>query len=185
MNTWLNVATALGTIGAVIVSLFLSGKETRNRKKQEEENILKIKSIIILSLTNAMDKTDYYAANIKNAQETHPFIDTNTGKEIKRNNGEITQISYDAYRLVHWDVNSYKTRDHEYIFGQLDVLRKIDLNVLPTELIEMYHEAYTATVSLEQWFLRLKGLSAEQSTDAVISNLNSYAHPLKAVLNAL
>ena len=54
MDMWLNIATAVGTVGAVIVSLILSGKETRNRERQEKEKSKKIASIINLSLMNIL-----------------------------------------------------------------------------------------------------------------------------------
>lgn len=183
MNTWLNVATALGTIGAVIVSLFLSGKETRSRKKQELENKKKLKRIIELSLSNIVSKMERYQKITEKAMLEFPYEDKEPFHEIRRNDQNSLIISNKAYNIILKEVNTYRSRDYEYIVGQIDVLRKLDLSVLPTDLIVIYHSSYTAAASLEQWLLRINGLNP--ITDPLIAYLSYYLSPLIKILNDL
>lgn len=183
MNTWLNVATALGTIGSVIVSLFLSGKETRSRKKQELENKKKLVRIIELSLSNIVNKMERYQKITEKTMLEFPYEDTEPFHKIRRNNQNSLILSNKAYNIISKEVNTYRSRDYEYIVGQIDILRKLDLSVLPTDLIVIYHSSYTAAASLEQWLLRINGLNP--ITDPLIAYLNYYMDPLIKILNDL
>lgn len=181
MDMWLDIATAVGTIGAVIVSLFLSGKETRNRKKQEEENAKKAKHIIELSVSNIVEKMGRYSDIIEKAMIEFPDEVNQQYHEIGRTNQKSIVISTSAYNVVTKEVNIYKNRDYEYVVSQVEVLRKLDLNVLPTGLIAYYHSSYTAAAILEQWLLRINNLNP--MTNSLIAYLDYYLSPLIKILN--
>lgn len=179
----LNIATAVGTIGAVGVSLYLSGEETRSRKRKEEENIKKIKSVILMSLTNTINKMERYSIIITEYKKKHPLDLGASVKYITVPNEISVALSYEAYRQISLEVQKFKDRDYEYINSQLEVIRKLDLNVLPTELIEVYYSSYTTCASLNQWFLRLK--DKDTATDSIICFLDEYVSPINNVLKEL
>lgn len=186
-NIWLNIITALGTLGAVIVSLFLSGKETRNKRKQDIEDKKKLKHIIKLSLSNIVSQLDRYSETMKKAMLEFPMEQTQSRRTIRLFDQTPLVISDDAYHIVTKELIRYRNRDYEYIMGQLDVLRKIDLNVLSIDLIVTYHSSYTAVANLEQWLSRVDNtsVSTEDITNIIIGYLDSYLNPIKNILNDL
>lgn len=104
-----------------------------------------------------------------------PYEDKEPFHEIKRNDQKSLIISNKADNIILKEINTYRSRDYEYIVGQIDLLHKLDLSVLPTDLIVIYHSSYTSTASLEQWLLRINGLSP--ITDPLIAYLSYYHEP--------
>ncbi|EDP68557.1 hypothetical protein CAT7_04804 [Carnobacterium sp. AT7] len=185
MDTWLNIATAVGTIGAVIVSLILSGKETRNRERQEKEKSKKIASIINLSLMNILNRLEIYSTYIDKKINDFPYpYDGEEEYEDFKISGDWKEVSRTAYRQIGDLIEKRKNMDYEYLIAQLEVLRKLNINILPTDLIEIYQESFTATFLLEKWFLDIVELQGP-NPKKMIETVEDHIKILNKLLNDL
>lgn len=182
---WLNIATAVGTVGAVIVSLILSGKETRNRERQEKEKSKKIASIINLSLMNILNRLEIYSKYIDKKIKDFPY--PHDGEEeyaYFKISGDWKEVSRTAYKQIGDLIEKRKNMDYEYIIAQLEVLHKLNINILPTDLIEIYQETFTATFLLEKWFLDIVNLQGS-NPKKMIETVKEQVETLEKILNDL
>lgn len=173
----LNILTALGTVGAVILSLYFSSEEKRAKKAEEAREDEIIKEVIHTSLNNSLHRMSKYREALDNAllEEDGDII------SLEYYDGsELITIYHDSYVIVSDHLDSNLDKDILFISTQLSVLKELGIKSITLKWIKTYYQVKSDLYLLEN---SLKEMRSNRSVgirnNYFFENINDILSPIE------
>lgn len=169
----LNVLTALGTVGAVILSLYFSNEEKRAKKAEEAKNDRVIEEVINTSLDNSLQRMLKY----REVRDDALLIEDGDDTNLKYDNGsELVTVYYDGYAIVSDYLDSNLDKDILFISTQLSVLKELGIKSITLKWIKTYYQVKSDLYLLES------SLKEMNSNSGIVSRNIYFYGNLDAIL---